>query len=143
MAGVDGCVFCGIVAGETPASLVFRDGRCTAFMDTRPSNAGQVLVVPNDHAASLADLPEGDGAAMFAVARRVATALYRSGLRCDGVNLSLSDGEVAGQEVPHVHLHVVPRFEGDGVCPVLGPHPQDEPPREELAEAAGLIRDAL
>ena len=140
---MDGCVFCGILAGRLPASVVLRDGRCMAFMDIQPVNAGHVLVVPEDHAPRLADLPEDAGVHMFLTAQRVAAALYGSGLDCEGVNLFLADGEAAGQEVFHVHLHVFPRFDGDGFGLRFGPSYADRPGRRELEEAAERIRDAL
>lgn len=108
------CVFCAILAGDLPAGFVHRDEVCSAFVDVRPVNPGHVLVVPNRHAASLAELRDEEGARMFGVGRRVAGALRASGLRCEGVNLWLADGEAAGQEVFHAHLHVVPRYAGDG-----------------------------
>jgi histidine triad (HIT) family protein len=82
-------------------------------MDIAPITPGHTLVVPKRHASTLADLDEADGGRLFAVGQRVAGALYRSGLRCEGVNFHLADGEVAGQDVFHVHLHVIPRFSGD------------------------------
>ena len=85
-----------------------------AFLDIRPVNTGHLLVVPRAHADGLGDLPERTGSAMFAAAHRLAKALRGSGLRCDGINLFLADGAVAGQEVDHVHLHVIPRFAEDG-----------------------------
>jgi histidine triad (HIT) family protein len=143
MALVDGCVFCEILAGRAPASVVLRDGRCTAFMDIQPVNAGHVLVVPEDHVANLADLRADTGAHMFSTAQKVAAALYESGLDCEGVNLFLADGEAAGQEVFHVHLHVFPRFYGDGFGLTFAPDYEERPDREELEEAAKRIRDAL
>ena len=109
------CIFCAIIAGRQPASLVYRDELVCAFMDTAPLNEGHVLVVPIRHADSLADLDEATGARLFNIAQRVARALRRSALRCEGVNLYLSDGAAAGQVVPHVHLHVFPRYRGDGI----------------------------
>ncbi len=120
-----------------------REGRCTAFMDIQPVNAGHVLVVPDDHAASLAGLPEDAGARPFRTAQKVAAALYGSGLRCEGVNLLLADGEAAGQDVFHVHLHVIPRFEGDGFGLTFGPDYANSPGREELERAAERIRGVL
>jgi histidine triad (HIT) family protein len=140
MTVVDGCVFCEIVAGRSPASFVLRDGICTAFMDIQPVNAGHVLVVPDDHAANLADLPEDSGAHMFRTAEKVASALYESGFDCEGVNLFLADGGAAGQEVFHVHLHVFPRFAGDGFGLKFDPA---YPDREELEDAAKRICAAL
>lgn len=112
-------------------------------MDIQPINAGHVLVVPDEHATYLGDLPEATGAHMFRTAQKVASALYESGLDCEGVNLFLADGEAAGQEVFHVHLHVFPRFAGDGFGLRLGPGYQEKPDREELEAAAKRIKDTL
>jgi diadenosine tetraphosphate (Ap4A) HIT family hydrolase len=109
------CVFCRIVRGELPASVVYRDDAVLAFLDIAPVNPGHLLVVPLEHAASLAELDPAAGERVFRTAQRLAAALRRSGLRCEGVNLFLADGAVAGQEVFHVHVHVVPRFAGDAV----------------------------
>jgi histidine triad (HIT) family protein len=108
------CIFCEILAGRLAASLVHQDAQCTAFMDIRPVNPGHLLVIPNQHAASLAELEPECGAHLFKTAQQLAAALRQSGLRCEGVNLFLADGQVAGQEVFHAHLHVLPRFAGDG-----------------------------
>jgi histidine triad (HIT) family protein len=94
--------------------MVFRNEGCAAFTDIQPINAGHVPVVPDDHVARLADLPEETGAGMFRTAQKVAAALYESGLDCEDVNLFLAEGEAAGQDVFHAHLHVFARFEGDG-----------------------------
>lgn len=135
-----GCVFCAIVAGIVPASVVHEDERTIAFLDIAPITPGHTLVVPRDHAASLADLDPETGGAVFATAMRVAAALRRTALRVEGVNLLLSDGAAAGQEVPHVHLHVVPRFPGDGLQIRTAAR---EPVRSELEETAAAIRTAL
>jgi histidine triad (HIT) family protein len=137
------CAFCDILAGKGPSSVVFQDGVCCAFMDTRPVNPGHVLVVPIDHAASLAELDGASGAHMFRVGQRIAAALRQSGLRCEGVNLFLADGEAAGQEVFHVHLHVIPRYAGDGFGIRFGPGYGHRPPRAELDAIAGRIQGAL
>jgi histidine triad (HIT) family protein len=108
------CVFCAIVAGRSEASLVYADDTVIAFMDIRPVNPGHVLVIPRDHAPHLADLNEESGSQMWRVAHRIAGALRHSGLRVEGVNLFLADGAVAFQEVFHTHLHVLPRYAGDG-----------------------------
>jgi histidine triad (HIT) family protein len=139
---LSGCVFCGIVAGVQRASVVVTDERTIAFMDIRPVNSGHTLVVPKRHADDLAQLDRDDGAAMFSTAQQVAAAQRRSGLRCEGVNLFLADGKVAGQEVFHVHLHVVPRFAGDGFgLRIEGDYRVRE--RAELEEAAAQLRAAL
>jgi histidine triad (HIT) family protein len=134
------CPFCRIVRGELPSSIVHDDADVLAFMDIHPVNPGHVLVIPKQHFASLADLPEAVGSRMFAVAQRLAAAVRRSGVRCQGVNLHLADGEAAGQDVFHCHLHVRPRFAGDGVRTVaeLG-----SPTRDELDGIARRVRAAL
>ena len=145
------CVFCRLLVGasdsaaphDLPASFVYRDEVCSAFMDVQPVNAGHVLVVPNRHAPDLASLGPQDGAHLFQVGQRLAAALRRSSLRCEGVNLFLADGAPAGQEVFHVHLHVIPRYAGDGFGFTFGPGYARLPPRQELEHAAALIRQAL
>jgi len=136
---VAGCVFCAISAGEAPASLVHEDEVALACMDVHPINEGHVLVVPREHAASLAELDPEAGAHVFRVAQRVAGGLRESGLRCEGVNLFLADGEAAGQDVFHVHLHVLPRFEGDNL--LIKPREGfGRPDREALDDLAARLR---
>lgn len=137
---IPGCPFCDIVAGRLPASELYADDLVLAFLDIRPITTGHLLVVPRSHAAGLAELPEPTGGAMFTAAQRLAAALRGSGLRCDGINFFLADGVVAGQEVDHVHLHVVPRFADDGFrlsASFLSPD------RAELDATSERIRGAL
>ncbi|MHA7284437.1 HIT family protein [Arthrobacter sp. TMS2-4] len=112
-AETDACIFCDIVRGETKSNMVYENDVVAAFMDTSPVTPGHVLVIPREHCAYLEDVSVEVGAEMFRVAHRLARALRRSGLRCEGVNMFLADGEAAFQEVFHSHLHVFPRFEGD------------------------------
>jgi diadenosine tetraphosphate (Ap4A) HIT family hydrolase len=134
------CIFCDIVAGQAPASVVCEDQHCLAFMDLHPLTPGHLLVVPKPHAADLEALDPTVGGQMFAVAQRMAAALRRCGLRCAGVNLFLADGAAAGQEIFHVHLHVVPRFAGDGIKVRAA---AGRPTRAELDAHAGLIARSL
>lgn len=113
------------------------------MMDIQPVNTGHVLVIPNTHTAYLADLEEQIGAHLFRVAQRIAGALRRSGIKCEGVNLYLADGEAAGQEVFHVHLHVFPRYKGDGFGLRFGPSYGIKPERNELEARAEEIRKEL
>jgi histidine triad (HIT) family protein len=123
--------------------MVYADERCAAFMDIQPVNPGHLLVIPIRHASSLADLDEDTGAHMFRIAHRLAGALRRSSVRCEGVNLFLADGRAAGQEVFHVHLHVLPRYIGDGFGLRFHPSYFDRPKRSQLDEVAAKIRRAL
>lgn len=137
------CIFCDIVGGRAPASIVFRDEVCCSFMDTQPLNPGHVLIVPNKHVASIDDLDETIGGHLFAIAQRITRALRRSGVRCEGVNLFLADGEAAGQEVFHVHLHIFPRFSNDGFGLRPGPSYSKLPARDQLDDLAAAIRARL
>jgi histidine triad (HIT) family protein len=137
------CAFCQILHGEAPASLVYSDDKVAAFMDTQPVNPGHVLVAPRVHATLLNDLDEEIGAQMFRLGMRLSKAVRKTGLQCEGVNLHLADGQVAGQEIPHVHLHVIPRFKGDGFGLKFGIGQRVKISRVVLNEVAGRIRDAL
>jgi histidine triad (HIT) family protein len=141
--GKTACEFCDIIGGEAPSSVVYADGVVMAFMDIRPVNPGHLLVVPRAHARHLADMPSETGAHMFRVGMRSAAAVRRSGVRCDGVDLFLADGEAAGQEVFHVHLHVIPRYWGDGFGFRFGPGYDKLPGRAELDDVAAGIRAAV
>jgi histidine triad (HIT) family protein len=137
------CVFCDIVAGRSEASVVYRDSRCMAIMDICPVNTGHVLVIPLNHANGLAELEPGAGGALFEAAQQIAAAIRQSTLNPDGINLLLADGEAAGQEVFHVHLHVLPRYLGDGFGQKFPPHYGCRPAREELENVAATIRTSL
>jgi histidine triad (HIT) family protein len=134
------CVFCRIVAGMEPASMVHQDEVAVAFMDIRPATPGHLLVVPRYHCSSFTDLDPGNAAHLMRIAEPQDAALRASGLRCQGVNLFLADGEAAGQDVFHVHLHLIPRFEGDGMRITAQ---WTSPSRAELDETAAGIRSAL
>ena len=140
---MNNCVFCDILSGDLPSSVVFEDELVCAFMDIQPVNPGHVLIVPKQHVILLADLHEETGGHMFRIAQRIAVALRRSGVKCEGVNLFLADGEAAGQEVFHVHLHVFPRFAGDGFGLRFGQEYGKKPAREELDDAAEQIGNQL
>ena len=137
------CVFCKILAGDIPGTFVYQDDVCAALLDIQPVNPGHLLVIPVQHARYLANLDEGTAGHLMRIAHRMAAGLRRSGLRCEGTNLFLADGEAAMQEVPHVHLHVFPRFQNDGFGLRFGPVYEVKPTREVLEEAGGRIRDAL
>ena len=109
-------------------------------MDVAPVNPGHLLVVPRLHAATLADLDEETGAHLFVAAMRLAAAVRASGVRCEGVNLFLADGEAAFQEVFHVHLHVLPRWKGDSFR--IDADWSSRPSRDELDAVAASIRSA-
>jgi len=130
------CLFCRIVAGDVPTQRVYDDERTVAFMDINPTSPGHVLVVPRAHAADLFDISADDLAACLTTAQQIA-GWQRSRLKADGVNLLQSTGRAASQVIFHFHLHVIPRYEGDGVVNPLQRGPGD---REEIAAAAADLR---
>jgi histidine triad (HIT) family protein len=138
--GTADCIFCGILAGERPATFVYRDETIAAFMDIQPVNPGHVLVVPVRHATYLADLTSNVAASIMRIGHRLAAALRKSDVRCEGVNFFLADGEAAMQEVLHAHLHVFPRYRGDGFGLRFGPHYSARPPRAELDRIGAQLR---
>jgi len=109
----DDCVFCTIIRGDAEASFVHSDDAIVAFMDIQPITQGHMLVVPREHYVLMKDVPEQIVLRAFHVARNLA-ATSEHVLAAGGVNLFVADGEVAFQDVPHFHIHVIPRYSGDG-----------------------------
>lgn len=137
------CVFCDIVQGDAAASVIYTDEQVMAFMDIQPVNPGHLLIIPRAHAAYLVDLDEAVGGYLFQVGMKLAQAVRHVSVRCEGVNLFLADGEAAGQEVFHVHLHVIPRFQDDGFGFRFSPGYFRRPERATLDGIAASIRQAL
>lgn len=136
-----GCIFCGVAAGAAAAQIVYGDDLVLAFLDHRPINPGHLLVIPRIHAQRLADLPEAVGGHLFQIAQRLSLALRSSGLKGDGISLLVADGEEADQGIPHLHLHLIPRFRGDGVRIEEGIEVERSPDR--LQEMAQRIRSQI
>ena len=135
------CLLCQLARREVEVSVVHEDERSVTFMDIQPVVRGHMLVVPRSHASYLAALDEEDGAQLFRVGQLAAAALRSSALRCEGVNFFLADGEAAGQEIFHVHLHVFPRFRDDGFG-LRFPPDYSIRPRADLDQAAATLREA-
>lgn len=113
-AGAPPCIFCAILAGEAPASFIYRDDTIAAFMDLYPVTPGHLLIIPVAHAAYLDEVEPDVAARMMQLAQRLGAAVAASDLGCDGFNLFLANGGASGQDIFHVHLHILPRFHGDG-----------------------------
>ncbi|HVD31766.1 MAG TPA: HIT family protein [Methylomirabilota bacterium] len=134
------CIFCRILDGHEKASFVAQGNDAVAFLDLHPINEGHTLVVPRKHFTSIGDVDEVAAVAMWSLARRVAAGLRVSGLRCEAINLFLADGAAAGQEVFHSHLHVIPRWQGDGFGIKFPPHYGAAADRKTLDEIAARLR---
>ena len=107
------CIFCQIVNKKLPASIVYEDDLCLAFMDIFPIKPGHTLIIPKKHGAFLHDLDDGLREHLFKVANAVLQAQRSAGITQEGANLLVNDGKAANQHVPHVHVHVLPRTQGD------------------------------
>ena len=107
------CIFCKIVAGEIPSTRVYEDADTLAFMDIGPVIKGHTLVIPKQHYDPITKTPVDVLARLMKVVQKVAQAQL-NGLKADGVNVLNANGTAAGQQVPHIHFHVVPRFKTDG-----------------------------
>lgn len=137
------CVFCKILSGAIPSSEVYRDKDVAAFMDIQPVNPGHVLVIPIKHSPYLENLDPEIGAKMFKVAQKVTAAVRKSGVKCEGVNIFVADGEAAMQEVFHTHIHVFPRYEGDGFGLRFSATYMLKPERAELDKLAVAIKSKM
>jgi histidine triad (HIT) family protein len=130
------CIFCKIVAGELPATIVDQDEHTIAFMDINPATRGHALVVPRRHAPDLLSIEPRDLVAVTAAAQRLA-ARAKESLKADGINVINSCGAAAWQTVFHFHLHVIPRYQGDPMRLPWLPTPGDP---DEIAVAAAAIK---
>lgn len=107
------CLFCKIVAGEIPSYQVYQDGNVMAFLDIHPCARGHAVLIPKKHFESLKDIPEKDIqkilTGLHLAIRRVDTVMNP-----DGMNIGINERPAAGQAVPHVHWHIIPRWKNDG-----------------------------
>ncbi len=142
-ASAEDCIFCRIMRREAPASTVREDASTLAFMDIQPMNTGHVLVIPKAHAAFIEDLPPGAVGPILEAAREISRALRTSGIRCEAVSFYLANGKEAGQEVFHVHLHLIPRWRGDGLGLRVRADRGRVADRKELEGVAAKIRAAM
>jgi len=111
------CLFCQIVDGEIPSRTISEDGETVAFLDANPLSPGHTLVIPREHHERLKDVPPDTASALYETLHRVVPAV-EEGVDADATTVAFNNGTAAGQEIPHVHGHVVPRFEGDGGRPI-------------------------
>lgn len=137
------CIFCQIVDGEIPSSTVYEDDDVYAFLDVNPLTRGHTLVIPKEHHSRVEELPAGTGSALFTAVYELADPV-QAAVDADGATIGINNGEVAGQDVPHVHAHVIPRFEGDAggslhTAFTTGPDIADD----EFDEIAAAIADQI
>ncbi|MCV7399389.1 HIT family protein [Mycobacterium fragae] len=133
------CVFCAIVAGEAPAIRIHEDDSYLAILDIRPFTRGHTLVLPKRHTADVTDTPPQTLADMVTIGRRIALAARATEL-ADATNIAINDGRAAFQSVPHIHLHVLPRRNGDKLSFAKGMLLRRDGDPETTGQ---ILRDAL
>lgn len=111
---MDECLFCKIIKGEVPSTKVYEDDTVFAFLDIAPVNPGHTLVIPKEHSPNLYEIDDDTLCKITAVTKKLSIAIKKA-LDADGINLEMNNDSVAGQVIFHAHIHIVPRFEGDGL----------------------------
>ncbi len=135
----NGCIFCKIISGEIPSAKIMENDRVLAILDINPVNNGHVLVMPKTHAENLEAVSEEDLTAIIKAVKTVGAAI-KIGLDYQGYNVTENNDPVAGQLIPHLHFHVIPRTAEDGLR--LWPQQQYASP-EEMKDVAEKIKAAL
>lgn len=130
---MDSCLFCKIIAGEIPSTKVYEDDTVLAFLDIHPVNIGHTLVIPKAHHTNLYETPDEDLAHIMAVVKKLSISI-KSGLNADGINIEMNNDPVAGQIIFHTHIHIIPRFSGDGLTHWPSPRGYNEREADEVAE---------
>ena len=139
----DDCVFCKIVSGAIPSQKIYEDEVAFAFFDIRPLALGHTLVVPKRHAVRFEDLDPDSAAKLWKAVHRISPHVLKA-VNASASTIAVNNGRDAGQEVPHVHVHVVPRFPGDGGGPIHALHwKRPNVTSDELGKLAEKVRRAL
>lgn len=133
------CIFCKIAKREIPAEVVYEDDCALAFLDIKPRSPGHTIVIPKIHSPSISELDDGLVGPLFVAVKRVGT-IVKNALGAPGITYGINQGRASGQEVNHIHVHIMPRLPGDGGGPVQVV--VDNPPKEDLGEIARKIRNA-
>lgn len=139
MAFDESCIFCKIVAKQAPSSILYEDATVLAFLDIRPLNMGHTLVIPRAHYVDIFDIPAKELSAVHLVAKQLSFAVKKA-TGADGISIIQQSGKAAGQDVFHLHVHVVPRFEGQKLPSF---HDLKVVERSVLEEMAARIRQQL
>lgn len=129
------CIFCKIANGEIPSKSIYEDEEFKVILDLGPATKGHALILPKSHAADLFELPEETAGKAMMLARKLGRQM-KENLYADGFNLVQNNGEAAGQTVKHFHLHLIPRYKGDGQNILWNP---GETSQEELEEIRKII----
>jgi histidine triad (HIT) family protein len=136
----DDCLFCQIIEGEIPSYMVYEDDSTYAFLDVNPLARGHTLVIPKDHYERLGDVPADVAGDVFGAVSEVAPAV-EAAVDAPASTVAINNGEEAGQEVPHTHWHIVPRFPDDGGRPIHSLFAGADLADDEMESVAAEIRN--
>ncbi len=137
----ESCIFCRIIMGEIPSYKIYEDERTLAFLDISPSAPGHTLIVPKAHVARVEDLSEEDAEALFRTLHGLVGGI-QDAMEVPSSTIGINNGPESGQEVPHVHIHVIPRTGGDRGRIIQGlVQSLDRPSAEEMLRIAERIRE--
>ena len=125
------CLFCKIANKKIPAEIIYEDGDTLAVLDIHPRAAGHTMILPKTHADSILDLPQNKIGPVFSAVQKV-TAMLQSSLQADAFTIGINNGKYSGQLIDHLHVHIIPRWRGDGGLSIHSV--VDKPPRKSLAE---------
>ena len=125
------CIFCKIANGEIPSATLYEDEEFRVILDLGPASKGHSLILPKKHAANIYELPEETAGKAMILAKKMARKLTDA-LNCDGFNIVQNNGEIAGQTVFHFNMHLIPRYEGDGVGLTWKPGQLSDEDKEEI-----------
>lgn len=134
------CIFCSIVGGKMPTNKVYEDTHSIAFLDINPRNPGHTLIIPKRHYETVMEMPDSEAGKFFESVRKVSE-MVRKGVQANGISLAQNNGKAAGQVVPHVHFHIIPRFLTEGPVAlesVLSPKKMDDESIKQIIQAIKL-----
>lgn len=129
----ENCIFCRIADGDIPSSTIYEDELFRAILDLSPATRGHALIITKNHFENVFDLDETTASKLFVLAVKLSKAMKKA-FKCDGLNIVQNNGGVAGQTVLHFHLHLIPRYEGDGQKILWNPGNCTDEDREKAAE---------
>lgn len=134
----DNCIFCKLANGDIPTNMIYEDDMFAVILDASPATRGHALILPKEHAANIYELSDETASRIFVLAKKMAVKMTEL-LKCDGFNIVQNNGEVAGQTVFHFHMHLIPRYKGDGNEEKLCWNHQEFTP-EEMKEICDLLK---
>jgi histidine triad (HIT) family protein len=136
------CLFCKIISGDIPSEKVYEDEKVLAFLDINPRNPGHALVVPKKHYQTILEMPDEELGNIFIIVKKIAKAV-KTGMKADGISIGQSNERAAGQVIPHVHFHVIPRFNAEGPPGLESILPVKKLPQDTMKKTAEIVKNSM